>query len=118
MEFKDYYQTLGVEKTAPAAELKTMFRKLARKYHPDLNPGDQNAKRRFQKVQRAFDVLSDSNKRELYDRYGSSFESMGAGPQGEAPWHSTGRPGAGSEEVDLSELLGVRSGDAGPPGPG
>ena len=110
---EDYYKVLGINRNASEADIQKAYHQLARKYHPDLNPDDQNAKRRFQKVQRAFDVLSDSNKRELYDRYGSSFESMGAGPQGGAPWDSTGRPGAGSEEVDLSELLGGRFGDSG-----
>jgi len=110
---EDYYKVLGINRSASEADIQKAYRQLARKYHPDLNPEDKNAKRRFQEVQRAFDVLSDSNKRELYDRYGSSFESMGAGPQGGATWHPSGRPGAGFEEVDLNELLGGRFGETG-----
>ena len=80
MDFKDYYATLGVNKSATEKEIKQAFRKLARKHHPDMNPDDKTAKKKFQEVQKAFDVLSDQNKREMYDRYGSSFESMGRGP--------------------------------------
>jgi len=110
---EDYYKVLGLKRNASEAEIQKAYRNLARQFHPDLNPDDKNAKSRFQEVQRAFDVLSDTDKRELYDRYGSSFESMGAGPQGGATWHGTQRPGAGFDEVDLSELLGGRFGDAG-----
>lgn len=110
---EDYYKVLGINRNASEAEIQKAYRNLARRYHPDLNPDDKNAKGRFQTVQRAFDVLSDPNKRELYDRYGSSFESMGAGPQGGTTRYGTGRPGAGFEEIDLGELLGGRFGDTG-----
>ncbi len=75
----DYYQVLGVEKNASQADIQKAYRNLARKYHPDLNPNDKTAKEKFQKVQAAFDVLNDNSKRELYDRYGSAFESAAAG---------------------------------------
>lgn len=110
---EDYYKVLGISRSASETEIQKAYRKLAREYHPDLNPDDKGAKSRFQAVQRAFDVLSDPNKRELYDRYGSSFESIGAGNQGGPQWHTTGRPGAGFEEVDINELLGGRFGDGG-----
>ena len=76
---EDYYKTLGISRDASPADIQKAYRKLARKYHPDLNPDDKTAKTKFQEVQRAFDVLNDPSKRELYDRYGSSFESMGGG---------------------------------------
>jgi DnaJ-class molecular chaperone len=112
---EDYYKTLGVARDASAADIQKAYRKLARKFHPDLNPDDKTAKTKFQEVQRAFDVLNDAGKRELYDRYGSSFESMGAGagPRGgRAAWGS----GAGGEEVDFSQLFGERFGGDDPTG--
>jgi len=119
---EDYYKTLGVPRNASQAEIQKAYRQLARKYHPDMNPNDKTAKKKFQQVQAAFDVLNNPEKREMYDRYGSSFETMGAGgPQGTHPWSwSPGAgPGAGgfsAEDIDLSEFLGERFGQAGPGG--
>ncbi len=76
---EDYYKVLGVSRDASAADIQKAYRDLARKYHPDLHPDDKDAKKKFQEVQGAFDVLNDQSKREQYDRYGSSFESAGAG---------------------------------------
>ena len=79
----DYYQTLGVPRTASAEDIRKAYRELARKYHPDLHPDDDSAKEKFKQLQAAFDVLNDPSKREMYDRYGSSFEGVGAGgPRG------------------------------------
>ncbi len=75
---EDYYQILGVSRTADKAEIERAYRRLARKYHPDLNPDDKDAKRKFQQVQRAYEVLSNPEKRKMYDRYGAAFETMGA----------------------------------------
>ena len=108
----DYYKTLGVSRDASPADIKKAYRKLARKFHPDVNPDDKSAKQKFQEVQKAFDVLNDAGKRELYDRYGSSFESMGSGgPRGS---HNRGgsTPG-GFEDVDFSEIFGERFGGGG-----
>jgi len=79
---EDYYKILGVSRNASAPDIQKAYRKLARKFHPDVNPDDDSAKKKFQQVQKAYDVLSDSEKRELYDRYGSSFESMGGEGRG------------------------------------
>jgi molecular chaperone DnaJ len=79
---KDYYETLGVARDAPLDEIRKSYRKLARKYHPDLNPGDKAAEERFKNVQEAYDILSDSKKRQMYDQYGfySPNGFPGAGP--------------------------------------
>ena len=74
MEFKDYYATLGVPKTASAKEVKQAFRKLARKFHPDVNPNDKAAESRFKEVNNAYEVLSDPEKRKKYDKYGDRWE--------------------------------------------
>jgi DnaJ-class molecular chaperone len=104
---EDYYEVLGVARNATPEEIHKAYRNLARRYHPDLNPDNEEAKKRFQEVQHAFEVLKDPKKREMFDRYGESFESMGgAGPGG--PWRA--RPGAGPQggftEFDFSEMFG------------
>ena len=89
---EDFYKTLGVSRDAPAADIQKAYRELARKYHPDLHPDDKDAKKKFQEVQAAFDVLNDQAKREQYDRYGSSFESAGAGgPRATWSWGNSSR---------------------------
>src|SRR5215469_5215652 len=67
---KDYYETLGVKKSASADDIRKAFRKLARKYHPDVNPGDKSAEERFKAISEANDVLSDAKKRKIYDQLG------------------------------------------------
>jgi molecular chaperone DnaJ len=76
------YDTLGVSKTASQDEIKKAYRKLARKHHPDANPGDSAAEDRFKQVQHAYDVLSDDEKRKAYDRFGATNGRPGAGPGG------------------------------------
>ncbi|MCA9101640.1 MAG: J domain-containing protein, partial [Planctomycetales bacterium] len=106
---QDYYSTLGVPRNASAEEIRKAYRTLAVKYHPDKNPDDESAKKKFQEVQAAFDVLNDSSKREMYDRYGSSFEQMSGGGPGGGPG---GRTRYTAEDVDLSQFFGERfSGD-------
>src|SRR5580658_11128043 len=81
---EDYYKTLGVEREAGADEIRKAYRKLARKHHPDLNPGDKAAEERFKKVQEAYDVLSDPKKKQMYDQVGFYSENgmPGAGARG------------------------------------
>ena len=87
MEFKDYYATLGVAKTATEKEIKQAFRKLARKHHPDVNPGDKAAEAKFKEINEAYEVLGDPEKRKKYDELGANwrqYEQAGARPGGAA----------------------------------
>src|SRR5215813_15214800 len=101
----DYYDTLGVPRKASADDIRKAYRKLARKYHPDLNPGDKSAEERFKNVQEAYDILSDSKKRQMYDQYGFYSENgfPGAGPGGKG---AGGRgPGMDFNGFDFSDLF-------------
>jgi curved DNA-binding protein len=112
-DFKDYYAILGVAKTASADEIKKAFRKLARKYHPDMNPGDRQAEAKFKEVNEAYEVLSDTDKRKKYDQFGQYWKQA---DQARSPYgggYSTnvdfdgfefGR--YGSFEEFINELLG------------
>ena len=101
MDFKDYYSTLGVGKTATEKEVKQAFRKLARKFHPDVNPGDKAAESKFKEINEAYEVLGDPAKRKKYDELGANWRmyeqaaasgSAGAGPFA-GQWNVGGAPG-------------------------
>src|SRR6476661_4880991 len=95
----DYYETLSVPRKASAEEVRKSYRKLARKYHPDLNPGDKSSEERFKNVQEAYDVLSDAKKRPMYDQFGFYSENgyTGAGGPG-----SQGTAGGRGSQFDFS----------------
>ena len=87
MDFKDYYNVLGVNRQAYADEIKKAYRKLARKYHPDINPGNAEAETKFKEINEAYEVLSDAEKRQKYDRFGSDFNRyQQAGGAGGFDW--------------------------------
>ena len=97
MEFKDYYATLGVSKTATDKELKQAYRKLARKYHPDVNPNDKAAESRFKEINEAYEVLGDPDKRKKYDELGSNWRNyeQGVPAQDASAFWNAGGGGAG-----------------------
>jgi DnaJ-class molecular chaperone len=109
MPDRDYYEILGVARDATPEAIKKAYRGLARKYHPDVNPGDKSAEGRFKEVQSAYDILSDQEKRALYDRHGqAAFDGMAAsGPRGNAAeWASRFGEHTGFDNIDLSDLIG------------
>lgn len=104
---EDLYQTLGVSRQSDKDEIQKAYRKLARKYHPDMNQNDEKSREKFKRVQEAYDVLSDPQKRAAYDRYGADFEKIRSG--GYHPGASGG--GAAFEGLDLDQIFGgARSG--------
>src|SRR5581483_8725658 len=126
---KDYYETLGVKKSASADEIRKAFRKLARKYHPDVNPGDKSAEEKFKAISEANDVLSDPKKRKIYDQLGFYSDNIdpaaaeayargggfGAGGFGAGPSGGGGRGAQGFDfsGFDFSDVGGGRQGGGG-----
>src|ERR687896_686397 len=96
MDFKDYYATLGIAKTASDKEIKAAYRKLARKFHPDVNPGDKSAEARFKEINEANEVLGDPEKRKKYDELGANWrmyeqaQRAGSPPPGGQPFGGGG----------------------------
>jgi DnaJ-class molecular chaperone len=108
MDFKDYYSTLGVAKTATDKEIKQAFRKLARKHHPDVNPGDKAAESRFKEINEAYEVLGDADKRKKYDELGANWRMYEqAGAAGAPPRPSQGGGGFRTmTEEEMREMFG------------
>lgn len=130
MAERDYYEILGLSKGASAEDIKRAYRKMAKQYHPDRNPGDKTAEARFKEVQTAYDVLSDPSKRQAYDQWGHAGVGAGGAPGGGAPggwragpagqrvytWRSGGGPDIPIE--DLDDLFSVFAGGRGQGGGG
>jgi curved DNA-binding protein len=114
MDYKDYYQILGVERSASADEVRKAYRKLAMKYHPDRNPNDKQAEEKFKEINEAYQVLSDPQKRARYDQLGSAYSNwqQRGGTPNDFDWSqwASGQPGAGGgtrvEYGDLNDLFG------------
>jgi len=106
MEYRDYYATLGVPRTASQAEIKKAFRKLARQHHPDANKGNATAEGRFKEINEANEVLSDPEKRKLYDQLGTNWgayqQAGGSGSGGGNPFAGFG--GFGGRSSSLSSV--------------
>ena len=83
VDYKDYYQILGVDRKAGDADIKKAYRNLAKKYHPDKNPGDKTSEQKFKEINEAYEVLKDPEKRSRYDQLGSSYSQ----------WQQNGAPG-------------------------
>ena len=119
MDFKDYYATLGVAKTATDKEIKQAFRRLARKSHPDVNPGDKGAEARFKELNEANEVLSDPVKRKKYDELGANWASAGQQPYATDPRYGAGGPLGGPggfrtmTEDEVSQMFGTAGGGMG-----
>jgi len=95
---EDFYKTLEIERNASSDDIAKSYRRLARKYHPDLNPDDARAKERFKKIQVAYDTLSDPEKRKLYDQYGTDYERFRNQPFGNSPFGQGRAPGFDFQE--------------------
>ena len=118
MQYRDYYQTLGVKKDANQDEIKKAYRKLARKYHPDVNPDDPNAEEKFKDINEAYQVLSDEEKRQKYDRFGSQWKQyQQTGGRAEdfdwSQWAAQGQPSAQYRTVSQEEFAQMFGGGLG-----
>lgn len=114
MDYKDYYNILGVERSASESDIKKAYRKLARKYHPDINPGDKSAETRFKEINEAYEVLSDKEKREKYDRFGRDWQRYQQnGDAGGFDWGAYGGNQGGGFGGDMSDFFETLFGGGG-----
>ena len=118
MEYKDYYKILGVSKNADDNEIKRSYRRLARQYHPDKNPGNQAAEDKFKDINEAYEVLGDPQNRSKYDQLGHNYhryQQMGGSPQDFdfSQWMNMGGQGGQRVNVDFGDLFGGSSGSGG-----
>ena len=111
--YKDYFQVLGVDRSADADAIKRAFRKLARKYHPDVNPGDAAAEARFKEVSEAYEVLSDPDKRRRYEQFGQYWNQAGGMGGGAGPGMDVDFGRYGNFDEFINDLLGRFGGPAG-----
>src|ERR1700759_4405689 len=122
MAFIDYYTTLGVNKNASKDEIKKAYRKLARKLHPDVNPNDKEAHKKFQQINEANEVLSDPEKRKKYDQYGKDWQHAEAYEQARQSQSRSGSSGyqnfSEGNEGDFSDFFESLFGNAGRQGGG
>ena len=120
MEYKDYYKLLGVSRTASKDEISKGFKKLARKYHPDLNPNDATAEAKFKEINEAYEVLKDQKKRKLYDQFGSNWEhGQNFQPPPGYEGMQFGGGGGGFQQGGFSDFFEtIFGGPGGPGGPG
>ncbi len=113
VDYKDYYKILGVSKNATEKEIRQAYRKLARQYHPDVNPGDKTAEEKFKEINEANEVLSDPEKRKKYDELSSYYQQYGrmpgAGPMGEGGFGGGRYEYRTITEEELNELFGGQS---------
>src|SRR5438128_10148594 len=105
VKFRDYYEILGVARTAKDDESKKAYRKLARKYHPDLNPNNKQAEEKFKEIQEAYEVLSDTEKRKKYDQLGANWKN-GADFTPPPNWGVRGGGGGFQGTIDIEDLFG------------
>ena len=111
VEFKDYYATLGLPKTATAKEMKAAYRKLARKHHPDVNPGDPSAESKFKELNEAYEVLGDPDKRRKYDELGANWKQYEQGPSsGGGAWNVNMGGGRPMTQEEMEEMFGGAGG--------
>ena len=113
MEYKDYYKVLGVAKSANAQEIKSAFRSLARKSHPDLHPGDKKAEERFKVINEAYEVLGDPEKRKKYDDLGANWEEILRNKEAARQYAAPGAEWSGGESFDLNDFFETFFGGAG-----
>src|SRR5262245_56463380 len=106
---RDYYEVLGVQREASDDDIKKAYRKLARQYHPDRNPGDKQAEARFKEIQDPYDVLSDKGKRGQYDRFGFAGPDGGFHPGGGGQTFHWGGGGPGFEQMDPAQAEAIFS---------